>query len=776
MTRFYTLTLTTVLLLFLSAPCIAQKALLRGVVRATSDGEVLAGATVAVPALNIGTVTNEDGFYTLSLPAGEHTVQASYLGYTAHSRQIKVETADQQRLNFSLNAANTTLKEVNVETNTLRQKLNDTRMSVETLTAREAKLLPALFGEVDLVKVLQLKPGVQSGGEGSSGLYVRGGGPDQNLVLVDEALVYNPSHLFGFFSVFNPDAVKNVELYKGGFPAQYGGRLSSVMEVKLKEGNNERVEANGGLGLIASRLTVDGPIVKDKLSFLVSGRRTYADLLTRQVNRLNEDQEDYSPIPDYYFYDLNAKLSYKISPNDELTLSGYYGRDFFGFDDDDFKFGFDWGNTMANLRWRHKFNRNLIATTSLYTTSYQYNITNEIDVFKLKLSSAIRDYTFKTDFDLFLKGNHSVKFGATATHHRFTIGRLNFQATDSTLQFGAGNTFGGVEFGAYASDDYQLNARLSLNYGLRLSGFSSNKTYMALEPRVAAKYTFNETTSLKASFASMKQYVHLVSNSGSSLPTDVWYPSTADVAPQRSQQAALGVSKLFGRGRYLITNEVYYKWMRNQLDFRDGANLFVNDSLQNEFLFGIGRSYGNEVYLEKIKGKTTGWIGYTLSWTDRKFDSPNDLDDINGGRWFPTRYDRRHDLSVVVMHQLNKRLSLTGTFIYSSGNPFSVPLGRFAFQDVEGKGTSIVPVYEDRNSYRLSPYHRLDLSAVLKLKPKHGAADLTFSVYNVYNRRNPYFVYFDQVKDQESRAIIRFQAKQVSLFPLIPSVTYNFKF
>ena len=745
--------------------------------RSGDNGEALIGATVTVPALNLGTITNEDGFYSLTLPVGEHTVQATYLGFTSLTRQVRVTgNAQQQRLNFSLDTANTELKEVQVEANSLRQKLNDTRMSVEMLTTREAKLLPALFGEVDLIKTLQLKPGVQSGGEGSSGLYVRGGGPDQNLVMVDDAVVYNPSHLFGFFSVFNPDAVKSVELYKGGFPAQYGGRLSSVMEVKLNDGNNEGIRATGGLGIIASRLTVDGPIVKDKLNFTVSGRRTYADIFTRQVNRLSEGQEDYSPIPDYYFYDLNAKLSYNIGRNDNLTLSGYYGRDFFGFDDDDFKFGFDWGNTMGTLRWRHKFNNNLYATTSLHSTSYEYNIRNEIDVFQLSLTSAIRDYSFKTDFDLFLKGGHGIKFGAMATHHHFTVGRLSFQATDSTLNLGAGTSFNAAEFGAYASDDYAVNAQLSLNYGLRLSGFRSNKTYIALEPRFAAKYNLNESTSLKASFASMMQYVHLVSNSGASLPTDVWYPSTAGVKPQRSQQAAAGVSKLFGRGRYLLTNEVYYKWMRNQLDFRDGANLFVNDSLQNEFLFGLGRSYGNEIYLEKIKGRTTGWIGYTLSWTYRKFDGNNPLDDINGGRWFPTRYDRRHDLSLVVVHQLNKRLSLTGAFVFSSGSPFSIPVARFAFQDVEGKGTSIVPIYEDRNSYRLSPYHRLDLSAVLKLKPKHGESDLTFSVYNVYNRRNPYFVYFDQVKDQERNDILGFQAKQVSLFPIIPSVTYNFKF
>ncbi|MHA6248793.1 TonB-dependent receptor [Pontibacter sp. CAU 1760] len=750
---------------------------MRGLVRTENQGEPLIGASVAVPALNLGTTTDETGYFQLSLPPGDHQMQATYVGYGTQIQQVRLSPGEaQQKVNFFLSPAQTELKEVQVEANTLRQKLNDNRMSVETLTTKEAKLLPALFGEVDLVKTLQLKPGVQSGGEGTTGLYVRGGGPDQNLVLLDGAMVYNPTHLFGFFSVFNPDAVQSVDLYKGGFPAQYGGRLSSVMEVKMNDGNNSNIRATGGIGLIASRLTVDGPIVKDKLQFVVSGRRTYADIFTRQINRLSEEQEDYTPIPDYYFYDLNAKLTYKPGPNDELTFTGYYGRDFFGLDDDDFEFGFNWGNTVGAVNWRHKFNKNLYANTSLQTSRYQYNIINKIDVFQLKLTSAIRDYTLKTDFDLFLKGGHSLKFGANGTHHRFRVGQLSFESSDSTLQFGAGNAYSAAEFGAYVADEYQVNARWSLNYGLRLSGFRNQETYLALEPRAAAKYNLNETTSLKASFAGMKQYVHLVSNSGASLPTDIWFPSTRRVAPQYSQQVAAGFSKLFGRGRYLFTNEVYYKWMRNQLDFRDGANLFVNDSLENEFLFGKGRSYGSELYLEKKKGKTTGWIGYTLSWTYRKFDSENDLDDINDGAWFPTRYDRRHDLSLVVMHQFSKRLSINGAFIYGSGTPYSIPLARFAFQDVEGKSSSIVPIYENRNTYRFSSYHRLDLSAVLKLKPRRGEADLTFSVYNVYNRRNPYFVYFDQVKDQEGFETLGFQAKQVSLFPLIPSVTYNFKF
>ncbi|WP_089318281.1 TonB-dependent receptor [Pontibacter ummariensis] len=760
------------LFLFLKLPAHAQSSSIRGYVRAADSGEPLIGATVSVPALGKGTVTDVNGYYMLPLPAGEHTLQASYIGYTPITRRAHTP-ADGKNKNivFLLEPANNELKEVEIASNSLRQRLNDTRMSMEVLTTREAKLLPALFGEVDLVKAMQLKPGIQASSEGSTGMYVRGGGADQNLMQLDGTTIYNASHLFGFFSVFNPESVKSVELYKGGFPAQFGGRLSSVVDVTLNEGNNERVGTAGSLGLISSKLTIDGPIKKDKANFIVSGRRTYVDVFTRQINRLSEDNEDYSPIPDYYFYDLSGKLNYQLDDENKLTLSAYYGRDFFSFSEDGFNFGFDWGNRMANLRWEHKFSDQLFASASVNATKYNYNLKNAIDAYSLKLTSDIEDYTFKTDFDWFLEGGHSLKFGSSVTRHYFGIGHLNVNSDDDRLNYTAGNNYHASEFGVYASDDYQINALFSLNYGLRLSAFNSGgRTYTGLEPRISAKYNLDENTAIKGSYASMMQYVHLVSNSGATLPTDVWYPSTKNVEPQRSQQIALGFTKLFARGRFLLTNEAYYKWMHNQLDFRDGANLFLNNNLEAEFLFGKGNSYGNELYLEKVKGKTTGWLGYTLSWTFRQFD------EINGGRPFPTRYDRRHDVSLVLMHKLNKRLSVTASFVYGSGTAYSLPVARFAFQDMEGKGASMVPIYEERNGFRLPPTHRLDLGAVLKLKSRHGEADLTFGVYNVYNRRNPYFVYIDHVKDEESSQITGFQAKQVSLFPVVPSITYNFKF
>ncbi|MEJ8757442.1 TonB-dependent receptor [Pontibacter sp. H259] len=760
------------LLIFIIIPSIiyAQGYKLSGYVRSAADNEVLIGATVAVPELQIGTLTNAQGFYSLDLPAGTHQLRITYIGFVPSTQTITLANAP-QTITLKLQPTDNQLQEVVIEANTLRQKLTDNRMSVEQLSTREAKLLPAIFGEVDLIKTLQLKPGVQSGGEGSSGLYVRGGGADQNLVLLDDALIYNPSHLFGFFSVFNPDAIRSVELYKGGFPAQFGGRLSSVLDVRMNEGNNEKLEVNGGLGLISSRLSIDGPIVKDKATFLVSARRTYVDSFTRILNKLNEGKKDYNPIPDYYFYDFNARLNYSPTPKDQITLSGYYGRDFFNFDDDDFNFSFNWGNTLGVLNWRHAYNSRFYSNTSLSVTGYQYNIRNQIDVYSFNLRSDVNDITLKTDYDWLINDKHTLKLGVSATNHRFTVGRLNFDSDDDLQNFSAGNHYTASEFGAYVSNDFRVNARLALNSGLRVSGiYNQGKLYAALEPRAAVRYNVTENTTIKASYASMMQYIHLVANSGASLPTDIWYPSTARVKPQRSQQVAAGVSQLFGDGKFLLTNEVYYKWMRRQIDFRDGANLFVNDSLENEFLFGKGESYGNELYLEKIKGRTTGWIGYTLSWTYRQFD------DINEGRRFPTRHDRRHDLSVVALHQLNKRLSLTGAFVYGTGNAFSLPVARFAFQDVDNDEPTVIPIYSDRNSFRLAASHRLDLGVVWKLKPKRGEADLTFNAYNAYNRRNPYFVYFEQVEDEEEKQTIGFKAKQVSLFPVIPSVTYNFKF
>ena len=753
---------------------------LSGTVRG-ARGEALPGASVAVPALSTGTAADSLGHFSLRLPAGRHQLAVAFVGYQTLLRDLHLTR--NQRLALTLAESGNELDEVVVEGSvTLEEKLQSTQMGVERLSIREAKLLPALFGEVDILKTLQLKPGVQSGGEGTSGLFVRGGSADQNLVLLDNALVYNPNHLFGLFSVFNSDAVQSVDLYKSGFPAQFGGRLSSVVDVKLREGDRQHYVATGGVGLISSRLAYEGPINKGKGSFIVSGRRTYFDVFTRALNRANEKKPDYAPIPDYYFYDLTAKANYTLGENDRLFLTGYLGRDVFGFSSGNgFNFSFNWGNTIGTLRWNHVFSPRLLANTSVAVSDYRYDLTNRFDQFTFGLGSSIRDYTARTDFEYLPAGDrHVLKAGATATQHRFGVGRLDANSGDGRVNFNSDVRYYGQEGALYASDNYKYSDRLQLEGGLRLTGFRSGPDlYGGLEPRAAARYSFNDRTSVKLNYALMYQYVHLVTNSGATLPTDIWYPSRQSVRPQRSQQVSTGASFLLGQGKYLLTDEVYYKWGRNQVDFRDGAQLFVNPELDAEFIFGKSWSYGNEIYLEKKTGRTTGWVGYTLAWSWRNFQPQRGTSGVNGGQDFRPNYDRRHNLTVVLLHQLNARLNLTASFIYTSGNLTTLPLGRFGVQDIPGSSVGLdprpVPVYPDRNSYRLIPYHRLDLGVVYKIGARRNQ-DLTLSIYNAYNRRNAYFVFFETVRDRATDRTTGFRARQVSLFPVIPSLTYNFRF
>ena len=764
----------------------AARVTLSGIVHG-AHGEILPGASVAVPALATGTAADSVGRYRLSLPAGRVQLVVASIGYRTITRDINL--TKNQRLSFDLEESNQELGEVLVTGSvSLEQKLKTTQMGVEHLSIREAKLLPALFGEVDILKTLQLKPGVQSGGEGTSGLFVRGGSADQNLVLLDNTVVYNPNHLFGLFSVFNSDAVQSVDLYKSGFPAQFGGRLSSVVDVKLREGDRQHYVTTGGVGLISSRGTFEGPIGKGnqgsapaKGSFIVSGRRTYFDIFTRAINKRNERKEDYSPIPDYYFYDLNAKANYTLGEKDQLFLTGYLGRDVFGFNSNNgFNFSFQWGNTLGALRWNHVFSPRLFANTTASVSDYKYTLTNKLDQFSFTLGSRITDYTGRTDFEYTPDDRHQVKFGAMLTQHTFGVGRLNANSSDGRVNFGSDVNYYGLDGAVYASDNYKATDKLQLEGGLRLTGFrSGGNPYGGLEPRAAARYSLNDRTSFKLNYALMYQYVHLVTNSGATLPTDIWYPSRLRVPPQRSQQGSGGGSFLLGGGKYLLTNELYYKWGRNQVDFRDGAQLFANPDLDAEFIFGKSWAYGNELYLEKKTGRTTGWIGYTLAWSWRNFQPQNGTNGVNGGQDFHPNYDRRHNLTVVVIHQLNARLSLTASFIYTSGNLTTLPLGRFGVQDIPGSSVGIdprpVPIYPDRNSYRLIPYHRLDLGAVYKIGTRRNQ-DLTLSIYNAYNRRNAYFVFFDTVRDKATGRTTGFAAKQVSLFPVIPSLTYNFRF
>lgn len=753
-----------------------------GTVRDGESGETLIGATVSVPARDVGTITNEYGFYSFTVAGGDSlSIIYSYVGFQSHTRKILLDR------NISLDVelgSGVQLDEVVVKANSFEEQLNSTEMSVEVITTKEARLIPVLLGESDILKTIQLKPGIPSGSEGTTGLFVRGGGSDQNLIVLDEAVVYNANHLFGFFSTFNTDAVKDLKIYKGGFPAQYGGRLSSVIDVKLKEGNNKKLAGSGGIGLIASRLTVEGPIQKEKSSFIVSGRRTYVDLLTRGVNRANEGNEDYDPIPNYYFYDLNTKINFQFGEKDRLFLSGYFGRDVFGFDGDFFDFNFDWGNATGTARWNHVFNPKLFANTTFTYSDYQYNITNRLTGFNFEVGSNIRDANFKSDFYWALNNQHTFRFGANLTRHQFSVGRLQAGTDDGLINFSAGQEFAALEGGLYFSDDWSVSDRLKINYGLRLSGFNNeNQTYAGLEPRFSSRYILTERLSLKASYARMYQYLHLVASSGITLPTDIWYPSTQQVKPQRSDQVAAGFSYLLG-SRYFLTIEGYYKDQQNVLEFVDGAQLFANDDLEQEFAIGKGRGYGLELSIEKKEGALTGWIGYTLAFVERgEFNLLDDSKRFAQQGYFSPVFDRRHDLSVVAMYELNRRLSFTATFVYGSGDLRWLPTGRFSFGDVSGSDFEpVVPDYEERNNYRLPPYHRLDLGAVWRFFPTWGESDLTFSVINAYDRRNTFFIYlepeFSEVETNGNTLSFpeKIAAKQVSLFPILPSITWNFKF
>lgn len=751
-----------------------------GNVKDASSGETLIGASVLVPDLQQGSTTNEYGFYSISLPARDSIdLVFSYVGFQNQTKRIYL--TDNLQLNIELGEG-IALEEVVVKANSFKEQLNSTQMSVERLTMQEVKLLPALLGEVDILKTLQLKPGIPSGAEGRTGIFVRGGGGDQNLIVLDEAIVYNPNHLFGFFSTFNADAVKDLQLYKGGFPAQYGGRLSSVIDVKLKDGNSKKFSGAGGIGLISSRLTLEGPIQKDRSSFIVSGRRTYVDVFTRAVNRANEDNEDFSQIPDYFFYDLNTKVNYEINDKNRIFLSGYFGRDVFNFNSDFFNFNFNWGNATGTVRWNHVFNPRLFSNATFTYSDYQYNIKNEITGFSFEVGSQIRDANLKYDFYYNLSDQHTLKFGVQATNHEFTVGRLQAGSDDGEISFSAGQDFDGIEFGTYIQDEWVANDDLTLSGGFRLSGFTNDgTTYIGWEPRFASKYSLNDRLSLKASYARMYQYVHLISSSGIALPTDIWYPSSPNVKPQISDQVAAGFSVQLG-DQYFLTNEYYYKWLQNQIDFIDGALLFFNDDLEEEFAFGDGYAYGAELGIEKRKGRLQGWVGYTLAWI-RRGNFRGVKQDIMDGRYFAPPYDRRHDISVVATYDINRRFKASATWVYGSGDLAWLPEGRVAYQDIPGaENKPIVPVFGDRNTFRLPAYHRLDLGLVINFFPEWGKSDLTVSVYNAYDRRNPYFVFlepeFDVIDTGADLVQVpnRIAAKQQSLFPILPSVTWNFEF
>jgi hypothetical protein len=745
-----------------------QSTIIRAKVVDKGTREGLADVSILHDKNKASAITNQNGEFEISIHDKHGRLKFSTIGY--RDTTIIITNKNIFPLIIELTPKYIALSEVEIVSNrdNPKFKVNDIQMGIDKISMAEAKLLPAILGEVDILKILQLKPGVKSGGEGTAGFFVRGGSNDQNLILVDHAPVYNPSHLFGFFSVFNSDAINNVTLYKSGFPAQYGGRLSSVLDVEMRKGQTDSFQIQGGIGLLASRLTLNIPIKKNKISLLISGRRTYADLITNTVNRFNKNKIDYTPIPVYYFYDFNGSLDYKINDKNKISINGYFGNDFFRFSGESFSANLLWGNRSGTLEWTHQLNNKLKVSTAYFTAGYLYRLNNTFSELSSSIGSRITDHGVTNNWNYTVNDKHSLKFGASAIAHRFIVGEYGISAEFTDIK--GGEKIETLEMGAYLSHTWKINNWAGLVSGIRNSIFrTTTKTFFYPEPRFAVKTSINPTTTLKFSYARMFQYLHLVSSSAASLPTDIWYPSREGIQPQRSDQISVGLHKSVAQNKIFASIEGYYKWIDNAIDFRDGAQLFANPDLSKEFVYGRGWAYGLEAYVEKKNGKTTGWIGYTLAWSWRQFDK------INYGIAFHPRYDRRHDISIIVMHKINNRLSLSGTWVYSTGNFATIAGGRFGFQDIFPNQSTATPDYVRRNDFQMPPTHRMDLGLVRKLKTKRGEADLTISLYNAYSRRNPFFVFYEERKNDAGQTIAQ-KPTLVSLFPILPAITYNFKF
>ncbi|TDS12403.1 TonB-dependent receptor [Sphingobacterium paludis] len=761
--------------LLCSMQVFAQQFVVSGVLRDSNTGETLIGAVVSVENGEPATSTNAYGFYSLTLPAGKHRLLLSYVGYKTRVEELDLSSS--KRLNAELTPLDNVLDEVVVSAKRKDGNVRDAQMGAFNMTMEEIKNVPVLFGEKDLLKTIQLLPGVQSGGEGTSNFYVRGGGSDQNLILLDEATVYNASHLLGFFSTFNSDAIKDVQLYKGGIPAQYGGRISSVLDISMMDGNQKRFSTEGGIGLIASRLKVEAPIVKDKSSFMLSGRRTYADMFLKLSN--DEDVKQSK----LYFYDLNAKLNFKLNDRNTLYLSGYFGKDDLGYSD---LFSFDWGNTTATVRWNHIFNDKLFSNTSLIYSDFTYNVNVSSDDTDFSIASKIRNFDLKQDFSYYARSNSTLRFGLNVLRQSIHPAALN-ASESSNVNSIVVDTRQGIDISGYVSHEWKPSDRLSLIYGVRLNDFMVMgpgtfydfdtdgestgeaeygnqvvKHYLNIEPRLSASFLLDERSSVKASYNRIAQNLHQLTNTTSSLPTDQYVVSSLNIKPQIANQAAVGYFRNFLDNGYEFSMEAYYKYMQNQIDFRNGADLQANRLLEGELLFGIGRAYGLEWYFRKNVGKLNGWISYTLAKSERKFA------EIDNGNWFSARQDRTHDLSVVGMYELSKSWTLGATFVFNTGNAVTFPSGKY---EVDGKSMFY---YTERNGYRMPNYHRLDLSATYEPNKTHKRfnSSWTFGVYNAYNRRNAYIIDF---RDSETTPNAT-EAYQVALFGIIPSVTWNFKF
>ena len=800
--------IVSILMLLIAANSYAQKThTISGYITDKSNGESIVGVNIYCADLNLGVTSNTYGFYSLTLPEGIYDISFTFIGYQKKVKNFNLKSSIKHDVEFELSSVNIQEVVVTGEKNIVET----TQTSIIEVPIEQIRSIPALLGEVDVLKAIQLLPGVQSS-EGSSGFYVRGGGPDQNLILLDGVPVYNASHIGGLFSVFNADAIKNVSLTKGGYPARFGGRLSSVLEINMREGNMKEFKADATLGLVSSKLTIEGPIIKDRTSFIVAARRTYVDLFVKPFMPASTDLT-------LYFYDLNTKINHKISKNDRIYLSAYMGNDAFGVgydgsqgggkgggssDNGILNYGLGYGNLTSTLRWNHLFSNKLFSNTTLTYSRYSFNTnfgltsnqTNENTAINFDYLAGIEDLGGRINFDYMPNPNHDIKFGTSYTYHHFFPGEINQNISiasadtsqnfslDTTLNF-SGNT-NVHEMFFYVEDNVKITNRLKANIGLHISYYSlannsstnniglvdkiNDKNNLSLQPRVSARYLLNENWSLKASYANMQQNIHLLSNSSVGFPSDIWVPAIDSVPSQNSQQWAGSVSTLLFQGAYELSLEGYYKTMSNLITYKAGySNLESTEAWENAVeTGGEGESYGAELFLQKKKGKTTGWIGYTLSWSNRRFDN------INFGEWYSYKYDRRHDFSLVVSHKFNDKWDVGATWVYGTGNAITFPQGVYIGMPHTNPWDEQIPVefvesYGNRNSTRLPAYHRLDFGINKHKKRKKWDSTLSIGAYNLYNRKNPFFAYLDYEDNQRV-------AKQVSLFPIIPSISYRIQF
>jgi hypothetical protein len=751
---------------------------LSGHIRDAATGEDLIGATVYVVELKTGTTANVYGYYALSLIPGKYTFQFSYIGYETQEFVVDLKT-DITR-DIELAVAQQELEEVVITGTALNENVTRSEMSSISMDVKTIRKIPSLMGEVDVIKAIQLLPGVQTIAEGSSGFSVRGGSLDQNLIQLDESTVYNASHLLGFFSVFNNDAIKDVKLYKGDIPASSGGRLSSLLDVRMKDGNSKKFAATGGIGTISSRLTLEGPIVKDKMSYVVSGRRTYADLFLRLSS--NPDLRDNI----LYFYDLNGKVNWQANENNRFFVSAYYGNDIFKNDD----FRTAWGNQTFSFRWNHLFSKKLFSNFTFVQSNFNYELgVPEGTANSFEWVSVMKDYGVKGDFVYYLNENNTIRFGASMLYHRFNPGKAQGLGEESFFDVYEVQHNNALESGIYVSNEQKIGARLTLKYGVRLSHFQNVGSatiynfdesyeavdsttyasreffspYAGLEPRLGAVYLLNESSSLKASYSRTRQYIHLAQNSTAGTPLDVWFPSSPNVKPQIADQVAIGYFRNLFENRVEASVEAYYKYIQNAVDFKDHAELLLNREFEGELRFGTAQAYGLEFLFRYNFKKFSGWVGYTLSRAEKKIDG------INDGKTYLAGHDKPHDISIVFNYDPSKRISLGATWVYQTGSAVTFPTGKYEI------GNKFVPIFSSRNDYRMPDYHRLDMSVTLKSKEKPGRKfyhEWNLSVYNAYARKNPWVINFVQDPDDPSTTT----AEMTYLFSIIPALTFNFHF